>query len=81
MAPPRRSPERVQTPDDPDPTGREVDSLVIISGGWKLIKNTGRPEGWPDDELSDHEDDPLDPDDVSDENPESVARLKDQLER
>ena len=49
--------------------------------GWKLIKNTSRPEGWPEYELYDHEADPLNAHNVAEENPEMVERLAGYLEK
>jgi len=63
--------------EDPD----QVASFAIVYQGWKLIKNTSRPEGWPEYELFDHEADPLNADNVADENPEVVERLAGYLEK
>ena len=60
--------------------GPDVESLVIVSDGWKLIKNGVRPEGWPEYELYDHEKDALDLKDVADDHPEIVKRLQEQLD-
>ncbi len=59
---------------------RKLTSFVIISDGWKLIRNTERPEGWPEYELYDHGKDPLNFDDVAQAEPEIVERLAEQLE-
>lgn len=56
-----------------------MESLVIVSDGWKLIHNTSRPEGWSEYELFDHGNDPLNFQDVADDHPEIVSRLKEQL--
>jgi len=65
------APAAFENEDDPD----QVESFAIIHDGWKLIKNTTRPEGWPEFELYDHKADPLNIDDVADEHPEIVERL------
>lgn len=66
--------ERRRTPDEPirDP---EVDSFAVVTGGWKLVQNTDRPEGYPEYELYDFARDPLDQHDVAAEHPQVVARL------
>ena len=63
--------------EDPD----QVASFAIVYEGWKLIKNTSRPEGWPEYELFDHEADPLNAHDLAEENPEMVERLAGYLEK
>jgi arylsulfatase len=63
--------------EDPD----QVASFAIVYEGWKLIKNTTRPEGWPEYELYDHEADPLNADNVAEEHPEMVERLAGYLEK
>ncbi|MDX1383967.1 MAG: sulfatase [Thermoanaerobaculia bacterium] len=57
-----------------------VQSESIIVGEWKLIRNFERPEGWPEFELYHHRDDPLDRDNVADENPKVVAELSARLD-
>jgi arylsulfatase A-like enzyme len=57
-----------------------LETQVVIHEGWKLIRNISRPEGWPEYELFDHAADPLNLDDVADENPEKVAELARVLE-
>lgn len=52
--------------------GPEVESLVILTDGWKLIKNTTRPDEWPEYELYDHEKDPLNLEDLAEQHPEIV---------
>jgi arylsulfatase A-like enzyme len=59
----------------------QLDSLAVVDGDWKLIKNTGRPEGWPEYELYDHRDDPLNLVNVADKHPEIVERLGQTLDR
>ncbi len=60
---------------------REIDAFAIILDGWKLIHNVERPDDYPEYELYDHANDPLDQQDLSRENPEIVERLAKQLER
>ena len=66
--------ERKRIPDDPffEP---EIDSFAVVADGWKLIRNTDRPEGHPELELYDFDQDPLDQHDVAAEHPEVVERL------
>jgi arylsulfatase A-like enzyme len=56
-----------------------VDSRAVINGRWKLIQNLDRPEGWPEFELYDHDQDPLDQNDVAADHPEVVERLAELL--
>ena len=57
----------------------EVESMAIVSEDWKLIRNTQRPEGWPEFELYDHREDPLNLEDVAADHPEVVERLAAEL--
>jgi arylsulfatase A-like enzyme len=57
----------------------EVESMAMVSEGWKLIRNTERPEGWPEFELYDHRADPLNLEDVAADHPEVVERLAAEL--
>jgi arylsulfatase A-like enzyme len=66
--------ERERIPDDPLSLP-EVDSFAVVAEGWKLIQNTERPEGHPEFELYDFDEDPLDQHDVAAEHPEVVERL------
>ena len=59
---------------------KQVESLAIVSEGWKLIRNGTRPEGWPEFELYDHRQDPLNLEDLAEANPQVVERLAAQLE-
>jgi arylsulfatase A-like enzyme len=58
-----------------DVDDRRLESLVVVHEGWKLIHNTSGPDGWPEYELYDHTADPLNLEDVADENPERVEQL------
>jgi len=57
------------------------DRLAVVDGRWKLIWNLAPPEGVPEHELYDYEDDPLDQRDLAGEHPEVVERLAGQLAR
>ena len=59
----------------------QVDSLAIVTDGWKLIHNVKKPDDFPEYELFDHNKDPLNLKDVAGENPEVVERLSQQLEQ
>jgi len=71
------APAAFTSEEDPD----QVESFAIVYEGWKLIRNTSRPEGWPEFELYDHQADPLNAHDLADENPEIVERLSGYLEK
>lgn len=58
----------------------EVESWVIVADGWKLIRNGRRPESWPEFELYDYVNDPLDQSDVAADNPEVVEQLAAELD-
>jgi arylsulfatase A-like enzyme len=72
--------EKAQTVDLGGPPPRVTESVAILSGGWKLIVNPGRPPGDPEYELYDHRHDPLDQTDVSAEHPDVVKRLARDIE-
>ncbi len=59
----------------------EVDSFAIVTEGWKLIHNVRKPDDFPEYELFDHHNDPLNLEDLAPENPEVVERLSQQLEQ
>jgi len=59
----------------------EVDSFAIVTEGWKLIHNVLKPDDFPEYELFDHHNDPLNLKDLAPENPEVVERLSQQLEQ
>jgi arylsulfatase A-like enzyme len=60
---------------EPGPFPR--DAYAVIEGGWKLVHNVHIPEGmdYPEYELFDHANDPLDQLDLAAGNPEVVVRL------
>ncbi len=58
----------------------EVSSYVIVADGWKLIRNMERPEGWPEYELYDYDEDPLDQKDVAAEHADVVEQLASELD-
>ena len=43
--------------------------------GWKLIQNLNPPDGFPEYELYDHEQDPINHENVAADHPEIVERL------
>ncbi len=53
-----------------------ANGVAIVWEGWKLIQNTKRPEGYPEYELFDHREDPLNHVDLAAEHPEKVEELK-----
>ena len=72
--------ERLAMEDDESiPAEEQVDSLVIVADGWKLIRNSRRPEGWPEFELYDYENDPMDQTNVAEDHPDIVAGLAAEL--
>jgi len=72
--------EREASADESMPAEQQVDSTVIIADGWKLIKNGRRPDDWPEFELYDYENDPMDQVDVAEDNPDVVAGLAAELD-
>lgn len=72
--------ERAIEPSNKDPEPDDRNSYAIIDGGWKLIHNVTREEGWPEYELFDHVDDPLNLHNVAGDNPEVVQRLAQKLD-
>ena len=59
---------------------RDVDSHAIIVDGWKLIHNVRYTGDYPEFELFEHDEDPLDLENVASEHPDIVERLAAQLE-
>ena len=70
--------ERVAAPGIQD-LGLPHDSYAIVLDGWKLIKNENQAEDWPEFELYDHVNDPLNFDDVAADHPDIVANLATEL--
>ena len=68
--------ERAYAPEAFEDDEEPLDSIVIVSDGWKLIRNFMRPEGIPEYELFNHVEDPLNLVNVADQHPEIVERLK-----
>jgi len=58
----------------------KLESRAMVYEGWKLIHNVSRPEGWPEYELYDHRQDPLNLKDVAAEHQEIVERMARELE-
>ena len=52
----------------------------MVLDGWKLVHNAIRLDEGPEFELYGHKDDPLDKNNVADQHPEIVERLKGELE-
>ena len=73
--------ERVTQASRVSTAATEVDSFAIVSEGWKLIHNVRKPDDFPEYELFDHDNDPLNLKDLAPENPEVVKRLSQQLEQ
>ncbi len=71
-----RLPDRDSSPDFEIP----LESMAIVSDGWKLIRNSVRHDGRPELELFDHRGDPLNLRNVAAEHPEIVEQLAKQLE-
>lgn len=67
--------ERVSLPSKAEREIDDLDGFAIVSEGWKLIRNLDPPDGFPEFELYDHVNDPLNHDDLADDNPEVVERL------
>jgi arylsulfatase A-like enzyme len=61
--------------------GTQVASLAIVMDGWKLIKNTQRPDDFPAVELYNHREDPLNLTNVAPRRPEVVEKLLSRLEQ
>ncbi|MFQ5348953.1 MAG: sulfatase [Thermoanaerobaculia bacterium] len=72
--------ERYTQPSVLDEAPDTVDSRAVVSGRWKLIHNVRRPEGWPEFELYDHLEDPLDQRNLAEAHSEVVERLAELLE-
>jgi arylsulfatase A-like enzyme len=61
------------------PPPRDTESTAITLGGWKLIRNTHRPEGTPEYELYDARKDPLNRKDLAAGHPDVVEALAREL--
>jgi arylsulfatase A-like enzyme len=72
--------EKAPTREAGGPPPRDVASVALIDGGWKLVRNTPPTPGHPPFELYDHRRDPLDGADVARAHPEVVARLSKELD-
>ena len=70
--------ERTRSPALRDPD--TANGTAIVWEGWKLIHNKERPEGYPEFELFDHRNDPLNFVNVAAEHPDKVEELKGHLE-
>jgi len=67
--------QKARTLDFGGPPPHELAAYTVVLDGWKLIYNPERPEGWPEHELYDHRNDPLNRTDVAGEHPQVVERL------
>ena len=70
--------ERTRSPALRDP--ESANGVAIVWEGWKLIHNKERPEGYPEYELFDQRDDPLNFVNLAAEHPDKVEELKRHLE-
>ena len=71
--------ERVSLPSKAERELDDLDGFSIVTDGWKLIQNLNPPEGFPEYELFDHDNDPLNHENVATEHPDVVERLAGQL--
>ena len=71
--------ERVSLPSKADRELDDLDGFSIVTDGWKLIQNLNPPEGFPEYELFDHENDTLNHENVAAAHPDVVERLAGQL--
>lgn len=71
--------QRAATTQTGGPTPYEDEQYAIVSDGWKFVHNVKREAEAPEYELFDHKTDPLNLENVADEHPELVGRLKEQL--
>ncbi len=62
------------------PRPLNTESFAVIHGDWKLIHNTVRIEEGPEYELFNHTEDPLDQDNLAEQQPEILEKLKARLE-
>ena len=72
--------EKAFTPKTGGPRPYDTESYGMVYDGWKLIRNSKRPEGTPEFELFDHRKDPLNRQNVADQHPDVVKRLAPKLE-
>lgn len=69
--------EQLRDDNGPEPGPFPRDAYAVVEDGWKLVHNVYIPVGmdYPEYELFDHVNDPLDQVNLADENPEVVERL------
>jgi arylsulfatase A-like enzyme len=69
--------EQLRDDNGPEPGPFPRDAYAVVDDGWKLVHNVYIPEDmdYPEYELFDHVNDPLDQVNLADENPELVQRL------
>lgn len=74
--------EQLRDDNGPEPGPFPRDAYAVIEDGWKLVHNVYIPDGmeYPEYELFDHANDPLDQVDLADQYPEIVARLSQRID-
>lgn len=71
--------EKAATQSALGPPPRDTESYAIVSDGWKLIRNTIRPDHRPEFELYDHRNDRLNQTNLAAEHPDIVKQLTEKL--
>lgn len=67
--------ERVSMPSKAERELDDLDGYAVVADDWKLIQNLNPPEGFPEFELYDHVNDPINHNNLAADNPEVVERL------
>jgi hypothetical protein len=71
--------ERKRFPSNAPREADDIDGFSIVMDGWKLVQNINPPEGFPEYELYNHVDDPVNHRNVADAHPEIVQRLAEEV--
>jgi len=71
--------ERKRYPNNAPREPEDLDGFSIVMDGWKLIQNINPPEGFPEYELYNHVEDPVNHHNVAGTHPEIVQRLAQEL--